>query len=112
MIQPTTIGADFELEIDSRSVGTEATYEFAVNGRIDGLDGTISGRDWIDGGRAGGCVNGGFDRYRIRGLIEEFDLDGQTTVRAGDKSVAAKNVPGLGHAGPLPDGYGGPGIQA
>ena len=106
------MGADFEFEIDGRGASGTAEYDFAVNGRIDERDGTLNREDTIDGGRASGAVGPGVDRYRIRGEIESFALNGDATVRAGGRAVAPGEVAGLGHAGPLPNDYRGPGSVA
>ena len=106
------MGADFELEIDGRGASGTAEYDFAVDGRIDERDGTLNREDEIDGGRASGAVGPGVDRYRIRGEITSFDIDGDATVRVGGRAVAPGEVAGLGHAGLLPNDYRGPGSVA
>ena len=107
------MSSTYRLTISTRWSGERADYDFSVKGRIEGLDNSLTIEDEIDGGQAGGAVNGGADHYRIHGETTAFKLDGQAMVLVDGVSMREQDMAGLGYAGPNPpQGYAGPGSAA
>jgi len=74
-----TVSRKRRLEIEGSRTDTVVSYEFAVEGALEGVD--LNAEDAVRGRTASGAVAGGTDAYRVEGGLSRFSADGDPTVR-------------------------------